>query len=462
MNIKKLFILLLISPLSLLGQTKDSLSYAEFLGYVKQYHPVVKQADLKIESGIATLLKARGGFDPKVEVDFNEKDFKNREYYEKLYATFKIPTWYGIELKANFEENSGYYLNPENTVPEDGLFSAGIGFSLGQGLFINKRMADLKKAKFFKEQSIAERNLQVNQALYDASLAYFNWVQAYKEYKIYEKFLENATIRFNGVRSSVIAGDKAGIDSLESGITVKNRKLELEQAKVALFKARLEASNFLWLENTPVEIAENVFPMAVFEDEVDNYLGLNNLENFNIQNHPKIIALNRKIDGLSVDQRLKANKLLPKIDLQYNFLTETPDDTNSLNASSYKAMINVAMPLFLRKERGDLKLSKIKVQDANFALSDTQLQLQNKIDAITNEVESFKTQNILIVDIVKDYEAMLIGEERKFSFGESSVFLINTREKKLIDVQVKAVKLENKFLSTKAKLFNSLGILPTN
>ena len=95
-------------PILLLGQTLDSLSYTEYLGYVKQYHPIAKQADLKLASGEATLLKARGGFDPKVEGSFNEKDYKNTEYYERLNATFKVPTWYGIELKANFEENSGY------------------------------------------------------------------------------------------------------------------------------------------------------------------------------------------------------------------------------------------------------------------------------------------------------------------------------------------------------------------
>ena len=229
---KVILFIAIIVPIALQSQTLDSLSYAEFLGYVKQYHPVAKQADLLLESGQASLMKARGGFDPKLEADFNEKDYKNTEYYERLNATFKVPTWYGIELKANFEENTGYYLNPENTVPDDGLFSAGIGFSLGQGLLMNKRMADVKKAKFFKAQTQAERNLQVNQILYDASIAYFDWLQAYNETKIYERFLENASIRFEGVRSSVLAGDKAGIDSLEAGIVVKNRKLELEQAKV--------------------------------------------------------------------------------------------------------------------------------------------------------------------------------------------------------------------------------------
>lgn len=457
---KVILFIAIIVPIALQSQTLDSLSYAEFLGYVKQYHPVAKQADLLLESGQASLMKARGGFDPKLEADFNEKDYKNTEYYERLNATFKVPTWYGIELKANFEENTGYYLNPENTVPDDGLFSAGIGFSLGQGLLMNKRMADVKKAKFFKAQTQAERNLQVNQILYDASIAYFDWLQAYNETKIYERFLENASIRFEGVRSSVLAGDKAGIDSLEAGIVVKNRRLELEQAKVKLLKTRLEASNFIWLNNTPVDINQTVSPMSTLEEDIDVVLGINTIQSYNVDNHPKLLALGSKIDGLDVDRQLKANKLLPVIDAQYNFLSETPDQANSFNASSYKATINVAFPLFLRKERGDLKLSKLKLQDAQFTFADTQLQIKNKIEAITQELESYKTQNKLIKTIVADYQTLLSAEERKFSFGESSVFLINSRENKLIESQVKAIKLNNKFNVTKAKLFNSLGLVP--
>jgi hypothetical protein len=38
------------------------------------------------------------------------------------------------------------YLNPENTVPNQGLTSLGVTVPLGQG-FINQRMADVRKAK---------------------------------------------------------------------------------------------------------------------------------------------------------------------------------------------------------------------------------------------------------------------------------------------------------------------------
>jgi len=65
---------------SVLGQTRISkeLTYSEFLGYVKKYHPIVKSANLQISSAQANLMMARGGFDPKIEVDFEKNNSKTK------------------------------------------------------------------------------------------------------------------------------------------------------------------------------------------------------------------------------------------------------------------------------------------------------------------------------------------------------------------------------------------------
>jgi outer membrane protein TolC len=76
------------------------MSYNEYLGYVKKYHPLVKNANLEISKAQANLMMARGGFDPKLELDFNKKQFQGTEYYSILNSSFKIPTWYGIDIKA--------------------------------------------------------------------------------------------------------------------------------------------------------------------------------------------------------------------------------------------------------------------------------------------------------------------------------------------------------------------------
>jgi outer membrane protein TolC len=453
--------------LVLKGQVQDSvtLGFNEYLGYVKKYHPIAKQAELAISAGQANLMKSRGGFDPKIEADYDRKNFKGDAYWNRLNATFKIPTWYGIELKGNLEQNDGIFINEDERVPDNGLYSAGVSMSLGRGSWINERMATLKKAKFFRRQSEADRDLLVNQILFDASLAYFDWLQAYKDRRVFSNFLENAQIRFEGIRTSALAGDIAAIDTVEAKIAVQNRALELEQAKVRFRNKSLDLSNFLWIsDNIPLELQPNVVPMLEIASEIDITLEIlgKPLDSFTLENHPKLRSLGYKIDGLRVDKRLKTNKLLPRIDVEYNFLTERPEFINSFETENYKGGLTFQFPLFLRKERGDLKLAKIKLADAQFDFDNAQIEIRNKVFAIYNELESFETQNVLIDDIVTNYGALLSAEERKFSFGESSLFLINSRESKLIDAVLKQNMVENKFYKAKAKLFNSLAVNPEN
>ena len=450
---------------SIYGQQETLvLNFKEYLGYVKKYHPIAKQAQLNIAIGQANLMKARGGFDPKIEVDYNRKQFKGTEYWDRLNTTFKIPTWFGIELKGNFEQNQGEFLSAAETLPTDGLYSAGVSMSLGQGFWINERMATLRQAKFFREQSKVDQDILVNKVLYQASLAYFDWLRAFQDTQVFADFLSNANIRFHGIKQSALAGEVAAIDTVEARITVQNRALNLEQAKVKLMKKSLELSNFLWINDVPVELQPDVIPDTQVEANIDTTLEIMQkpLDSFVLENHPKLRSLQYKVDGLLVNKRLKGNKLLPKLDVEYNFLTETPELINSLVTDQFKGGFTFRFPLFLRKERGDLKLAKFKLRDAEFERDNAQVEVQNKVIGIYRELDSYTTQNELIANIVQDYQTLLTAEERKFSFGESSVFLINSREGKLIDANLKQNEVQNKFFHAKAMLFKTLAINPLN
>ena len=239
----------------------------------------MKQAELTLKMGEATLLRARGGFDPKIEVDYDRKKFKNTAYFDQLNAAFKIPTWYGVEFKANFEENTGAFLDPSLTVPDDGLYSAGVSFSLAQGLLINERMASLKQARFFREQTKADRDILVNNLLFEASQAYFDWIEATNEQRIYQNFLANATIRLRAIQRSVEAGDKAAIDITEARIILETRKLKLEAATLKKRKAALVASNFIWLNDIPMEIQDDVTPQLPTNETLETSLLIEGITN---------------------------------------------------------------------------------------------------------------------------------------------------------------------------------------
>ena len=458
---KQLILAFLFFGFSVTAQeiTSKELTYNEFLGYVKKFHPLVKNANLEINKAQANLMMARGGFDPKIEVDFSKKQFKNTEYYSILNSSFKIPTWYGIEIKAGFDNSDGVYLNPQNTLPNQGLTSLGITVPLGQGLFINQRMADVRKAKIQMQLSQAERKLQAIVVLYDASLAYFNWKKNFNEVQLYEEYNTNAQIRFKGIQSLIKQGDKPAIDSVEAGIIVKNRILNLEDSKLKLAKAKLELSNFIWLANNiPLEISDELIPETQLEFTIQESLKTNDLLNvdFSITNHPKINALQSKIDILNVEKKLKANMLLPKIDVGYSYIAE-PSYIDNYQFEDYKIGLDFYFPLFLRKERGSLKLAKYKVQESEFILDLEKVQLTNKINAQKIEIESLLKQKELIKGLVIDNLTMLNSEERLFSFGESSLFLINTRENNLILAQLSKIALENRFYISNSELFKIMA-----
>ena len=464
---KYLIVILSLLGMTIYGQTNNGeqlplhlkeMSYNEYLGFVKKYHPLVKNANLEISKAQANLMMARGGFDPKLELDYNKKQFQGTEYYSILNSSFKIPTWYGIDIKAGFEDNEGYYLNPQNKTPVNGLASLGISVPIGQGLLINQRMADLQKAKIQVKLSQAEQKLQAIAVLYDASVAYFNWKKNYEENLLYESYTVNAQKRYEGIEALIKQGDKPAIDSIEAGIVVKNRLLALEDSKLKLSKAKLELSNFLWIENNiPLELADAIVPEKSLGKTIQETLNINDLnQEFSLASHPKIEALQSKIDFLTVEKKLKANMLLPKIDLGYSYLAQ-PNPNIPNNSDNYKVGIDFYFPLFLRKERGSLKLAQYKIQESEFTRDLEKVQLTNKINAQKIEIQSLVKQQKLNSKLVMDYETMLKSEERLFNLGESSLFLINTRENSLVSARLSQIALENRFYTSNSELYKIMA-----
>ena len=463
MKIYTVLLFLLFHPIIFSQNVESSImTLDEYLGYVKQFHPTVKQANLQVSQSQAAIMQARGGFDPKIEIDYLTKQFKSKEYYTILNSAFKIPTWYGIEVKAAFDSSQGSFLNPEDNLPPNGLSSLGISIPLGQGLFINQRMASLRQAKIFNTLTIAERDLEVVNILSEAAKSYINWYRNYTEYKLYETFFNNATVRFKGIRGLISAGDKPAIDSVEAGIIVKNRKLNLEQSRIKVIKSGLELSNFLWLENNiPFELQPNIIPEENLENSIAETLKINGFNEINLENHPKIISLQNKVKILEIEKRLKGDLLKPRIDFNYNYIAQNPVALQNFNNDNYKYGLSFSYPLFLRKERGSFRIAKFKLENAILDFDFENVSLRNKINAQIQEVNSLREQIKIATELVIDFETMLNSEERLFFFGESSIFLINARENSLLGSSLQKIDIYIRYFNSQADLFR-IRAIPVN
>jgi len=443
------------------AQEFPSLSYSEYLEYVKENHPLVYQANNRAASGIANATIAKGAFDPSVSFENDQKTFDGREYFNQSNGSVTIPTWYGISLKGNYSQNEGIFLNPEEMLPINGLYSAGLEIDASEGLWINKRIATLKQAKFIIKQTNSERLLLINDLVFEASKAYFNWLMAYDNLKINERYLKNSEQRFVGVKSKAIQGDIATIDTVESLTNVQQRILELSQSKLDLIKARLEASNFLWeKDNVPLEISKVAVPLPIDKNEIDQLLGIAEgvLDKFFLTKHPKLNVLQAKINFLEIDRSLKQAALFPDLTINFNLLQTNINNFIPLNTDQYKAGFKVVLPLFLRKERGALRLSNLKISDAKLDLSYEDIIIQNKVEQNLQAQDFLLDQFEITTKMIQNYDRLLKGEQQKFSEGESSLFIVISREQKLIEALIKRNSIENKYLNIKISLFNSMAL----
>ncbi len=423
------------------GYSQDSLSLEEFLGYVKRYHPFVKQANITLSESQAKLLKARGAFDPKFEMDFKEKTVKNRPYYERFNAVFSLPTPLGIDVKAEVSEATGALLNPERFVSSDQLYAVGADLDLGKGLLANSRTIALKKAKQFINQAEEENRLEINQILEQATHAFIDWYAAFQQWQLVGQFVENAKFRFEGVKKRVAEGDLAPIDSVEARIAYNDRVLMQEKSRLKLSVATLKASNFLWLDDEPLKINSVAIPVL---DEATFELKFT-AEVVNVDTHPKIKALEYKVAQGRLEQRLQQNNLLPEVKLGYRWLSDqNPTQTfrPSLDPGNNITSVKVKFPLFLRKERAEIKISSLKVDDLAQAKAQATLDLTNKMSALEAQKNSLTSQKGIAKGVMNDYRILYDGEQKKFAAGESSLFLVNSRENRYLNAMQKFISLK--------------------
>ncbi len=433
------------------------ISVEEYMAVVSRYHPVARQADLLPQQARAELRIARGGFDPLLYSDYNSKTFDGTNYYSYFESAVKIPVWYGVEVKAGYDFAYGNYINSESKLPAGGLGYLGLNVPLGANLVFDKKRAALKQAHIFQQASQQERLSQLNDLLLDALKYYYEWSYYYQEYSVYREAVKVAEQRFEATRRTAELGDRPAIDTMEALTQLQSRQLQLVESRMRYLNAGLEVSNYLWLENgTPYPFDTTVVPVIADTSFLSKALNLGGLEELcaGLRTiNPNLALYSLKLKQLDVERRLKIENLKPTLNVQYNLLSrrfsfESP--TGSIFTNNYKFGLQFAMPLSFTQARGDLKLVKLKIEQANYMLDLKTQQLSNKLRSSFNELLALQQQTKLYLRSVDGFKALLDGEQKRFENGESSLFLVNARETRYIDARIKTAELLTKYYKAEA------------
>lgn len=450
---RRFLLLVLCSMISFFELRSQSmtLSLDNALNIVRKFHPVVNQSKLIIDQASNSLQASRGVFDPTLMVDNDRKTFDNKRYFNYYNPELRIPTWYGIDFKAGIENNVGDRLNPAITSNR----SAYLGVSLDplRGLIYDKRRAAVQQANAMVKLTRQEQQLVVNDLLFETTEAYWEWVNAYLVNRVFLSAVKTNEFRFDFVKKAFQQGDRASIDTIEALSQLQLVQTLQLQAALDLQKARFFLSNYFWtVQNQPYVFGDEVVPDtsgAQFNPSRVQLPVLEKMIEAAMLEHPKLNAIDSKRDVLEIDRKVKTLDLLPSFKINYNFLDKgynVPDVfKQSLFQNNYKYGVSFGLPLLQRQARGELSRTKNKISEIDFSRKLTELEIQNKIKSVFTESTSLMTQINVSEQNFLNNKQLLDAENMKFSMGESSMFLVNAREIKLIESEQKLIALKTKF-----------------
>lgn len=445
----RLSILCLLIFLSALSSVRAQwvLPLAKVLEQVELHHPVMYRARLISASASAKIMAARGNFDPYIQSGLESKQYETKEYFTLLDAKLYVPTWFGINVFGGYEYNQGSYIDPSRTLPADGLFSAGLGFSAGD-LWFDKRRNILRQAQLMGQAAEAEMLQTINALFLQVCTDYWDWAVTWQERAVYTQARMMAENQLQFVRNGYLLGERPATDTLEAMLQYRNMETAWMQAGLKYEQARMKLETHLWLNGEiPLEMDSTLVPEspalamqlpALLPDSVLRLTTLTELHN------PELQIISFQIHALEFEKKYKTASLIPKLDIYYNFLYS--EKSPVWLTDNYKLGVKFKTPLLFRNERGEQQQARIQVEQARFKQREMRVQTLNRLKTAIATYQNLHQQLRILDDMAQQYEQLRDAERVRFENGESTVFLVNAREMASIQARIRLAEMQGKIL----------------
>lgn len=416
---------------------QDVLTLEEALNWTLTNHPLARIADAVEQQGAATLLANRGAFDPKIVGEWDRKKYLSSTYFDYGDVGVEWQSPYAFKLAAGFQWEDGVFVNPERTLPSGGQSYLAVKLPLIQNLVTDGARLGIQRGNLAVERQRALADVVRNELRYDVTTRYAEWLYAERALEI---ILANAVLTeeyLDNTRQLFRLGDKPGVDTLEASVYLNQQLLDVEQARVDLQLAKLAFAELYW----PLEITTE--PTLISPD----LLLLPEVSEWQV-NQPELRDLQLSIADLQLQQRLKRQYLLPKLEVGYYLLGDgglnLPAEGDQYGGPldrAYKIEAKASYPILNRRARGEVQLGELKILETEAKLEAKQQSLEVKVQAYTQAVENYSRQLLRADLLIRQSLQLLEAEQALFNLGESTQFLLNARRQSYQKALLVAEKL---------------------
>lgn len=438
-------------------------TFPAIVDVVLAHHPVAQQARLVAEQARAELRQAWGAFDPKLVASWDQKRFGGTEYFKYFDAELKMPLPIGADVTLAFDRTMGRYFNPDRRTVGAGTFSAGISLPLGQRIITDERRTALKQARAARDAGDAERVGILNKLLFSLAKDYGAWYETWRRRAIAQEGEALADFRLRAIRQRVANGESAPIDTVEALLELQRRQVTRYETEASFYVSTLNLTAYLWDEaGRPAALPGDAKPVldGVGRGGIDS-VRLDGLLALATKRNPDLLKVQAKVQQAEAERLLATQGLIPLAEAKVAGLAQRGTDVSFFDRErlddNYKAALSVSTPLLFLKERGKFGATGAKLEFQEFERD--RLRRDVEFDARAAIFDLANLERLLVRQSANVRNARLLrdAEQIRFEGGESTLLILNLRERLVLDEATKLAALEAKVAAARGALALATG-----
>jgi outer membrane protein len=425
--------------------SEKGISFESFIQNVDKNYPKLLGADAERQIAGAKRLEKAGAFDP-VFSSVNEY-LRTQDIVNPGKAKQAIHNEGRVDMlsRSGIRVFTQYRLNPNDTktplLPSGraGEYSAGFTVPLMRGLRINEKSAAEQQAKIgepLATQFFSGTRLEV---LLKAAATYFDWVGAKARVDIANNLLKLAEARVDQIKLRVQNGDSPALDVIESEQEISRRQATYVKAQRDFQKAALQLAIFYWDETgnpkalPPISEVPTLAPEPSEMSESVWYAGRKQAA----ERRPELKRIELERQQTKIELRLAQNMILPAMDA---YFAQGADTGLQGIGSVMRGGMTVSAPLRQRTARGQVQAAQLKLRKLSLDEKTERLRIQTEVDDIVSAINTSVERFEATASEVKKAKAVEAGERLRFAAGDSTLFLVNQRERTTAEAQMRLVE----------------------
>ncbi|MEO1731651.1 MAG: TolC family protein [Pseudomonadota bacterium] len=379
------------------------------------------------------------------------------EYYDRYTGTFsggfaqgKVTqpiAPFGGEVFGSYRLSDGEFPIYENiyNTNELGEFKVGALFSLLRNRRIDQRRFAVTDTRLAASQARLDVLLVQLNVQFEALRSYWRWIAAGSEVEVYEGLLEIAEARAVGLARQVKAGAIPRIAVTENEQNLIRRKSLLAEAERNFETAANSLSYYLRDETGGLIVPsrEQLPELSQLAQLPDMQSLLTVARSDILEQRPELRNFQLQLERARNKVELRRNDLKPTLDATVELSRDfgpigdggpTFDSTDTVIGLTFK------VPLQRRTARGQVQRAEAELREIELREQRTADRIEVELDNILTNLNAALRLASLADDEVEQATTMVEAERKRFALGAGDFFLVNLREERAADAEVRSIR----------------------